>query len=64
LKRMPMLDSKSVIAGFNRPDIQVVNLREQLERKLENINRHNTNFLFMSSGNYEGMDILKVIGSR
>src|SRR5665647_184285 len=58
LKRMPMLEPQSVIAGFNKLNLEVITVKEQLEKKLESIDTSNTNFLFMSSGNYEGIDIL------
>ena len=58
LKRMPMLEPQSVIAGFNKSNLEVITVKEQLEKKLKSIDTHNTNFLFMSSGNYDGMDIL------
>jgi UDP-N-acetylmuramate: L-alanyl-gamma-D-glutamyl-meso-diaminopimelate ligase len=58
LKRLPMLDPEVVIAGFRQPGISVITSREALEEKLKNISNSQTNFLFMSSGNYDGMDIL------
>ncbi|MEP6927930.1 MAG: Mur ligase family protein, partial [Ginsengibacter sp.] len=61
LKRMPPLESQSVIRGFNKPDLEVITDKKQLEERLGNISCTNINFLFMSSGNYEGMDILKTI---
>lgn len=64
LKRLPMLEPQSVIEGFKKADLEVITLREQLEKKLKSINTHNTNFLFMSSGNYEGIDILKVLSNN
>ena len=64
LKRMPMLEPQSVIAGFNKSNLEVITVKEQLEKKLKSIDTHNTNFLFMSSGNYEGIDILHAIGKK
>jgi UDP-N-acetylmuramate: L-alanyl-gamma-D-glutamyl-meso-diaminopimelate ligase len=61
LKRMPMLEPGSVLEGFNKHDLEVITSKDVLERKLKNIDIHNTNFLFMSSGNYEGIDILQAI---
>jgi UDP-N-acetylmuramate: L-alanyl-gamma-D-glutamyl-meso-diaminopimelate ligase len=64
LKRMPMLAPQSVIEGFKRSDIEVITLKDELAKKLEDIDTNNTNFLFMSSGNYEGLDIMKIITNR
>lgn len=61
LKRMPPLEPKSVIRGFNKSNLEVITERRHLEERLGNINCSNTNFLFMSSGNYEGMDILTTL---
>jgi UDP-N-acetylmuramate: L-alanyl-gamma-D-glutamyl-meso-diaminopimelate ligase len=64
LKRMPMLEPQSVIAGFNKSNLEVITVKEQLEKKIKSIDTYNTNFLFMSSGNYEGIDILHVIDKK
>lgn len=61
LKRMPPLEPQSVIKGFNKSNLEVITEKKQLEERLGKINNSNTNFLFMSSGNYDGMDILKTI---
>ena len=61
LKRMPPLNPQSVIEGFNKPNLMVITEKKYLEEKLCSIDRSNTNFLFMSSGNYEGIDILKTL---
>ena len=64
LKRMPPLDSKIIDGGFKKPGLKIINDREKLEKELTAIAKHNINFLFMSSGNYEGTDILKVISNN
>ncbi|MEO8412422.1 MAG: Mur ligase family protein [Ginsengibacter sp.] len=61
LKRMPPLTPQSVVEGFNKPNLEVITSKKNLEEKLGSMNHDNTNFLFMSSGNYEGMDILKTL---
>ena len=61
LKRMPPLEPQSVIRGFNKSNLEVITEKKHLEERLGNINCSNTNFLFMSSGNYDGMDILKAL---
>ena len=60
LKRMPSLNPRSVIEGFKKSNLEVITDRKHLEETLSSMNRNNTNFLFMSSGNYEGMDILNL----
>ncbi len=64
LKRMPLLPPEKVKAGFGKQNLEVITSREQLEKRLVNMNKANANFIFMSSGNYEGMNILQVIKIR
>jgi UDP-N-acetylmuramate: L-alanyl-gamma-D-glutamyl-meso-diaminopimelate ligase len=61
LKRMPPLEPQIVVRGFNKPGLEVITEKKYLEEKLGNLNCSNTNFLFMSSGNYDGLDILKAL---
>jgi len=58
LKRLPMLQPEIVMAGFHQPGLEVITSREELEEKIKKMSNRQTNFLFMSSGNYDGMDIL------
>ena len=61
LKRLPLLNPEKVKAGFGKQNLEVITSREELEKRLVNTPKTNANFLFMSSGNYEGMNILQVI---
>ena len=61
LKRMPLLEPQRIKKGFNKPGLDVITEKKLLENKLHNIDSNNTNYLFMSSGNYEGLDILKTL---
>ncbi|MEO8568905.1 MAG: Mur ligase family protein [Ginsengibacter sp.] len=61
LKRMPALDRNVVIEGFAKSNLDVINKRGHLERKLSQFEKANTNFLFMSSGDYDGIDILQAL---
>ncbi|MEO6893953.1 MAG: Mur ligase family protein [Ginsengibacter sp.] len=61
LKRMSFLDPEIVKTGFQKEQLEVINEREKLEEKLKSYNFNNTNFLFMSSGNYDGMNILTIL---
>jgi len=64
LKRLPMLEPQSVVAGFHKQNLEVFTRKEDLEKKLKSIDTSNTNFLFMSSGNYEGIDILNALNNN
>lgn len=64
LKRLPLLNPEKVKEGFGKTNLEVITSREELEKRLGNTPKTNANFLFMSSGNYEGMNILQVIKSR
>jgi UDP-N-acetylmuramate: L-alanyl-gamma-D-glutamyl-meso-diaminopimelate ligase len=57
IKRMPDLAPEVVAQGFGRPDLLIMNKREQLTSFLDNQNYNNTNLLLMSSGDYEGLDV-------
>ena len=57
LKRMPELKKESVKKGFNKKDINVFNDKEELNNWLSDLDLTNAVVLFMSSGNYDGIDI-------
>jgi UDP-N-acetylmuramate: L-alanyl-gamma-D-glutamyl-meso-diaminopimelate ligase len=56
LKRMPDLPKEVVKAGFAKESIEVFNNRPELEDWLNNLNYENAVVVFMSSGNYDGLD--------
>ncbi|HEU4608081.1 MAG TPA: Mur ligase family protein, partial [Chitinophagaceae bacterium] len=58
LKRMPPLSAEKVKEGFGRQDIAILNDKEQLMDWLRLQSYKNANLLLMSSGNYDGADIL------
>lgn len=63
IKKMPQLDNRDIIHGFNDPELNIIrNLPELEKAMLENI-IPNTVFLFMSSGNFGGLDYNKFIKS-
>ncbi|MGN6533632.1 MAG: UDP-N-acetylmuramate--L-alanine ligase [Ginsengibacter sp.] len=64
LKRMDFLDPKSVKDGFQKENLKVITERKKLEEKLKSEELKNTNFLFMSSGSYDGMDILTILNIK
>ncbi|HUZ61336.1 MAG TPA: Mur ligase family protein [Hanamia sp.] len=64
LKRMKFLDPESVKHGFQKKNLEVITEKKFLEEKLKNYTFNNTNFLFMSSGNFDGMDILNTLNIK
>ena len=61
LKRMNFLEPGVVKNGFQKENLEVITERKNLEEKLKSYSFNNTNFLFMSSGNYDGMNILTTL---
>ena len=61
LKRMPELPAQVVEEGFAKPGLAVLNSREQLETWLSDKDYHQASLLLMSSGNYDGMDMLTFV---
>lgn len=57
LKRLPELRKESVMDGFQSINLHVLNQRSELEAWLERIETRNSVVVFMSSGNYDGVDI-------
>jgi len=56
LKRMPPLPPETVKNGFGKKDLEVFNERADLENWLKKLDYHNAVVVFMSSGNYDGLD--------
>lgn len=61
LKRMNPLDPQIVKEGFQKNNLDVIHDTNDLKTKLQTMSKDNTNFLFMSSGNYDGLDILTTL---
>lgn len=57
LKRLPELRKESVMDGFQTKGLIVLNHRSELESWLETVEIRNSVIIFMSSGNYDGVDI-------
>lgn len=57
LKKLPDLKTEDVRRGFASEGLLVMNERDMLEKWLLNQNLKNATLLFMSSGNYDGLDI-------
>ncbi len=58
LKRMPALPAEKVIAGFAKENLYLMNSKEELWQWLSRRNFFQANLLLMSSGNYDGLDML------
>lgn len=56
LKRMPELDKSAIEKGFQKGGLNVFNTKTELEAWLHNRDYNNAVVLFMSSGNYEGIN--------
>jgi UDP-N-acetylmuramate: L-alanyl-gamma-D-glutamyl-meso-diaminopimelate ligase len=63
LKRMPNLDKDKVIKGFAKKGLLVMNDKEELWNWLQLQDFKNADLLLMSSGNYDGLDILNFANS-
>jgi UDP-N-acetylmuramate: L-alanyl-gamma-D-glutamyl-meso-diaminopimelate ligase len=58
IKRLPDLPAEKVVEGFGKKGLEVINDKETLLQWLAAQSYKNTNLLLMSSGNYDGADIL------
>lgn len=58
LKRLPNLPKEKVQHGFGKEGLVVINTAEELENWLRSFDYKNSNLLLMSSGNYDGADML------
>lgn len=56
LKRMPELPKEAVVQGFGKKGLAVLNEKKELEDWLYSNNYKNAIVVFMSSGNYDGLD--------
>lgn len=58
IKRLPDLPETAVQEGFNKAGLLVFTDAALLKEWLLSANYHNSNLLLMSSGNYDGMDVV------
>ena len=59
LKRMPPLPKEVVEKGFNKQGLHVFTTKSELDIYLKNLDYNNANLLLMSSGNYDGLDVVE-----
>jgi UDP-N-acetylmuramate: L-alanyl-gamma-D-glutamyl-meso-diaminopimelate ligase len=64
LKRMPGLKKEAVKKGFGKESLEVITDRPHLEEWLNSRDFANTIVLFMSSGNYDGLDVARFSQQR
>lgn len=57
LKRMPELSQQVVIDGFLKENLEVITNKDELLNWLNSQQYENANLVFMSSGNYDGLDV-------
>ncbi len=62
IKRMQPISEDFIIESFGRRDMKVFTQPELLEKYLNSLDKTNSVFLMMSSGNYGGMSLDKVFG--
>lgn len=58
LKRMPDLSKEIIEEGFGKKGLIVLNNKADLDQFLSNQNYNNSNVVLMSSGNYDGLDMI------
>lgn len=57
LKRMPELPKQKVLEGFSKKGLEVITEKSELEAWLSGKSYDDANLVFMSSGNYDGLDV-------
>ena len=58
IKRFPDLPIDKILQGFNQPNLLIMTDKNQLEEWLHKNDFTNSNIVLMSSGNYDGIDML------
>lgn len=56
-KKLPLIDAKMILDGFNREDLSVFNDREALINHLFAVKKEKNIYLMMSSGNFNGINL-------
>ena len=60
IKRLPELPAETVTSGFANPSLKVITDKSELLDWLQSRRYENANLLLMSSGNYDGLDIINL----
>ena len=61
IKKMPDLDPEVIKKGFNKAGLKVFNKKEGLQKWLAERDTKNCSLLLMSSGTFDGIDVLKTL---
>lgn len=61
LKRLPNITKNQVLQGFGTKNIVVFTNSDELWKQLKSINPENKSFLMMSSGNFDGKNLLEIL---
>jgi UDP-N-acetylmuramate: L-alanyl-gamma-D-glutamyl-meso-diaminopimelate ligase len=61
-KKLPAISEKEMISAFTRDDLRVYTNSDELFQEIENRGYDNHVLLMMSSGNFDGKDLLKFAG--
>lgn len=60
IKKLPNLDPEKIRAGFKKESLLVINDKNELLQWLISRDYKNASLLLMSSGNYDGIDVVKL----
>lgn len=61
VKKMPFLKTKYIYDAFNKEDMKVISKREDLIKEIENLDLSNAILVFMSSGNFDKIDLKGIL---
>lgn len=61
LKRLPALPEEKVVSEFGKPGLVVIQEKDKLNNWLMERSYKNANLLLMSSGNYDGLDLVSLV---
>jgi UDP-N-acetylmuramate: L-alanyl-gamma-D-glutamyl-meso-diaminopimelate ligase len=61
MKKMPLLSEKEVADAFQHKDLIVFTDQTKLSEHLTSLGTHSYRYLFMTSGNFNGLDLKKVL---
>lgn len=62
LKKMPPIPEEQVVQGFGKEGLMVIHEKQELEHWLRRQDYKNSNLLLMSSGNFDGIDMVTFAG--
>ncbi|HNA94815.1 MAG TPA: hypothetical protein PKZ72_08900, partial [Saprospiraceae bacterium] len=60
MKKMNMIEPEDVIKAFNEEDVHIFSEKEELMHFINQQKMYNTVLLWMSSGNFDGLDVKNI----